>query len=608
MKKIIYLLALLAIIHVSCSDFLELSPTDQFAAGNMWTSETTADNGIIGIYAKLYATSLGSPQLSRSDGLNRQGIEGMSFATDYYSNNYPVRLLSYSDKRASDWQIAHEWKFCYTIVHSCNDAIANLHRAGLSPEKFERYQSEARFMRAWAYNRLNMLFQGVPIYLEPVNNEETVRTQASADEVWQVIIDDLTYCIDNQHLADNTLGATNYGRPSKGAAYAMRGMVYMWKKEFGMAIKDFEKVKSSGYGLWNGEYVELFKFENEKHKEMIFPLQFSEEDGWSDNIQLIMGARDTYNGWTEIKPSTDFVDYYQNADGSKFLWKEVVGLEDWDLLTPAQREVFFCRDGLNTNSKLASLKSGVVKRVGQHVYDKYYLDKGNEARVKEAYENRDPRLKQTVLTPYEPVDCCVTTYNGGKLQRGKQARWPLFERGYDGGDFWLDKRFSAFYCYRKYVEYDQGRLIYSNRCHTDWPLIRFTHVHLMHAEALAQENDIAGAISLINDIRTRAHMPKLVNGGGGPNGVASKEDMLEKIRYESRIEMCVESVNYFDEVRWGTYKESKFQGNNENGGKSWWGDMTEYAWYYSDTMWPWSAPKAEIERNPNIKKREGWVY
>lgn len=606
----IYLITLLVIAQVSCSDFLDLSPVNEVSAGNMWTSESLADKGMIGIYSLFYTSSayLGSPQLSRAlDGINRQGIEAMGFPTDYYSNNYPVRLLSLTEKRAGDYQLSHEWKFCYTIIHACNNAIANLHKAGLSEEKFERYQCEARFVRAWAYNRLNMLYQGVPIYLEPVSNEEMTRTQASADQVWDTIIDDLTYCINNPHLEKNTLSETNYGRPSKGAAYALRGMVYMWKKEYEDAVSDFEEVEKCGYGLWEGEYIDLFKYENEKYKEMIFPLQFDEETGWCDNIQRMMGARDTYNSWTEIKPSADFVDYYQKTDGSVFAWNKVPGLEDWNLLTPAQREIFFCRDGLNS-SALSAHKTAVINRVGQDIYDRYYLNTGNEARIKKAYENRDPRQQQTVLTPYVPVDCYVSPRNGDENQIGKEARWPLVSQGTNGGDFWLDKRFSAFYCYRKFVEYEKGRIIYSDRVFRDWPLIRYTHIHLLKAEALAHLNRIDESIALINVIRTRAHMPALVNGGVGANNVSSKEDMLERIRYESRVELCAESVNFFDEVRWGTYKESKFQGKDENGGKAWWGDVTAYKWYYSDVMWPWSAPNAEIQRNPNLTRREGWVY
>lgn len=35
------------------------------------------------------------------------------------------------------------------------------------------------------------------------------------------------------------------------------------------AANDFKKVKDCGYGLFDGEYAEIFKIENEKSKEMI---------------------------------------------------------------------------------------------------------------------------------------------------------------------------------------------------------------------------------------------------------------------------------------------------------------------------------------------------
>lgn len=603
MKKI-FIISSMFLMLASCTEILDVSPENQIASENMWTTEELADKGMLGLYYPFYATQTSSTQLSRDDGLNRQGIEAMGFSTDYYSNNYPVQLLSLATKSAGDFQVKYEWKFCYTIIHSCNDAIANLSKAGLSESKYERYQCEARFLRAWAYNRLNMLYQGVPIYLEPINNEDCTLAQSSADEVWQVILDDLTYCINNQNFPNNTL-TENYGRPSKGAAYALRGMVYMWTKEYQKACDDFKQVEACGYGLWEGEYADFFCYENEKNKEMIFPLQFDAESGYCDKILQMTGARDTYSGWTEIKPSADFVNYYKNADGSDFEWSKVEGLEDWDKLTVAQREIYFCRDGLED---LPSQKEQVVSRVGQDIYNKYYLNSGNEARIKKAYDNRDPRLKQTVVTPYDPVDCYEANSNSGNTMVGKQLRWPLVERGTNGGDFWLDKRMSAFYCYKKYVDFEKGHVVYRNRCHTDWPLIRFTDVLLQYAEALTQTDNISEAINLVNKVRTRAHMPSLTEGGTGPCAVSGKEDMLERVRYERRVELCVEAVNFFDEIRWGTYKETKFQGQNINGGKSWWGELVEYNWYYTDNMWPWTAPLSETQMNPNLTKRSGWAY
>jgi hypothetical protein len=474
----------------------------------------------------------------------------------------------------------------------------------MDSDKYQRYLCEARFMRAWCYNRLNKLYQGVPIYLEPINNEDCTRAQSTADEVWQVVLDDLTFCINNESFPKNTL-TTNYGRPSKGAAYALRGMVYMWQKEYAKAADDFKKVGECGYGLWTGEYADFFTYENEKDKEMIFPLQFDEATGYCDNIQQMTGARDTYDGWTEIKPSADFVDYFENADGSKFVWSEVPGLEDWDKLTAAEREIFFCRDGLES---LSTQKNQVIGRVGQDIYNKYYLNSGNEERIKQAYADRDPRLKQIVVTPYEPIDCYKPSYNNNETQIGKQARWPIISQGTNGGDFWLDKRTSAYYCYKKYNDFVKDHIISRSRCHTDWPLIRYTDVLLQYAEALTMQNKIDDAISLVNQVRSRAHMPLLTNGGSDANGVSGQDDMMERIRYERRVELCVEGINFFDEVRWGTYRDSKFQGQDINGGKSWWGNIVEYNWYYTDNMWPWTAPLSETQMNSNLTKRAGWAY
>ena len=67
-----------------------------------------------------------------------------------------------------------------------------------------------------------------------------------------------------------------------------------------------------------------------------------------------------------------------------------------------------------------------------------------------------------------------------------------------------------------YNEFEKGRLISRSRCHTDWPLIRYTDVLLQYAEALAQTDQIGEAIRLVNKVRTRAHMPVLTEGGSGP--------------------------------------------------------------------------------------------
>ena len=103
MKKILMILTM-ALAATSCMDILDVAPEDQIASENMWTTEELADKGMAGLYFPFYATQLSSTQLRRADGLNRRGIEAMSFATDYYSNNYPVELLSLATKPANDFR------------------------------------------------------------------------------------------------------------------------------------------------------------------------------------------------------------------------------------------------------------------------------------------------------------------------------------------------------------------------------------------------------------------------------------------------------------------------------------------------------------------------
>jgi CheY-like chemotaxis protein len=235
----------------------------------------------------------------------------------------------------------------------------------------------------------------------------------------------------------------------------------------------------------------------------------------------------------------------------------VAGLENWDQLTPRQRAVFFCCDGLKSNAKLASQKTQAIGICGQDIFDRYYLDNGNEARIKAAYDKRDPRLKQTIVTPYEPVDCFTAGLNGNENMIGKQLRWPLYLQGTSGGDFWLDKRTSAYYCYRKYVRFLKGELIDRQRCYTDFPLIRYTDVILQWAEALIELNEFTPAKNLIDQVRARAHIPGIT--------IGDLDAMREAVRYERRVEFPVEAVNFFDEVRWGTYKETKSPGLRRGG-------------------------------------------
>ncbi len=619
--KRISIIILSAFALASCVDMLNVSPANEIASANMWSNESLADKGMAGLYRNFYKKDLTRIQLRHNDmtGINRQGWAGMEFAVDFVSDNYPLMALSKAKKDATEFLVWYEWKWAYTSIHQINDAIANLHKAGLSQAKYDRYMCEAKFLRAWFYARLNKIYGGlpksdnpahkggVPVYLEVVSENECTRTQTPVEEVWNIIIQDLNDCINNPNFPDNTLTA-NYGRPSKGAAYALRGLAYIYLEEWEQAAKDLEKVAECGYGYWEGKYIDFFHYNNEKNKEMIFPLQFNEDAGYCDNLQLMMGGRDSWNSWSNLRAAADFVDYYQNQDGSKFEWTQVI--PEWNdpafVSNPEKREVFFLRnnmkEGGNWSSNEKKQINEILESIGSDIISKYYLNTGNEDRIRSAYANRDPRLLQTILTPYEPYDTFKdATDNGGKIQKGKELRWPFLKEGDDYGDYYTGDR-QNMYLFKKYVYTKPDDLVDRLRCPTDWPLIRYTDVALLLAEAYANSGKLSDAVDIVNRIRTRAGMPGV--------SVGSLEDVMEAIRYERRIELCFEGHTFFDEWRWGTYKQIKFQGNDIYGGQSWWKTWKgfNYNWYYTEDMYPWAAPAGECQRNPNLVKKEGWAY
>lgn len=86
----------------------------------------------------------------------------------------------------------------------------------------------------------------------------------------------------------------------------------------------------------------------------------------------------------------------------------------------------------------------------------------------------------------------------------------------------------------------------------DFYLIRYADVLLMRAEALAELDRQAESYPLVNLVRARVRMP-LVESVEGAN--LTKEQMIEVIRKERRVELAFEGLRFFDLKRWGQVQQ-----------------------------------------------------
>ena len=579
MKKIIIYLAtmlLAAMTFTGCYD-LETYPGDKVNEGTFYKTGDHAHQGLMGIYGMLR--------------LNE--AYGYQFCFDhlgdiaYGYNYYMMFLATYTDR---DGTIQAHWQTFYDGIHRVNTFIRSVKgmRGIITDEQINEYVAEAKFLRAMFYFSLTDLFGGVPYYDESTNvNEEFMnlkQPRSSLEEVRAHILEDLDEAIKYLPVEH---AASEYGRATKGAAYALRGKVHLYDKEWQSAINDFEEIvynKSNNYGYaLDDDYARVFKLYNgAKSPETVFSIQNKSGVGteYGMQIQALMGCRGAYGScWNNTVPSTQLVDMYEFKDGRPFNWDEI--FPGYNAMTPEQRKELLSveMDG-----------SGTI--VG--------LREANTAKILSAYTCRDPRLMATVIVPYSHymgnigrttnVDLIFAldhnlagNANGGTIQNN--AGW-------------------VSYLYRKFVtEGDQGGAI-SNRLHTPFafPLIRFADVLLMLSEAYNEAGQLDKAVTEFNKVRARVGMPGL-NSGPAWMVVSNKEQMAERIRKERAVEFAGEGLRFSDLRRWG-YEIAHKTLNNVDAVNIYGEPIYTHLFTERDMLWP--IPGVERERNKELTQNPGW--
>ena len=369
MKKIIIYLAtmlLAAMTFTGCYD-LETYPGDKVNEGTFYKTGDHAHQGLMGIYGMLR--------------LNE--AYGYQFCFDhlgdiaYGYNYYMMFLATYTDR---DGTIQAHWQTFYDGIHRVNTFIRSVKgmRGIITDEQINEYVAEAKFLRAMFYFSLTDLFGGVPYYDESTNvNEEFMnlkQPRSSLEEVRAHILEDLDEAIKYLPVEH---AASEYGRATKGAAYALRGKVHLYDKEI-----VYNKSNNYGYAL-DDDYARVFKLDNgAKSPETVFSIQNKSGVGteYGMQIQALMGCRGAYGScWNNTVPSTQLVDMYEFKDGRPFNWDEI--FPGYNAMTPEQRKELLSveMDG-----------SGTI--VG--------LREADTAKILSAYTCRDPRLMATVIVPY----------------------------------------------------------------------------------------------------------------------------------------------------------------------------------------------------------------
>ena len=569
---------IMASIGLSGCESLDFTPGDQLSGTTFWQTEEHARQAAVGMYAAMKA----------------QWCFGMEFTFDMCSDladgTTPWADVSRGTSFASSsGGVQNHWQYLYELVHRSNTVIRNVATMPISQETIDRVTGEAKFLRAMAYFRMLNCWGGVPYYDETCDINEQFASldspRCSAEELRAHIRDDLGEAINKLPVRWD---AADLGRATRGAAYALRGKVYLFNRQWNEAAADFEEIvynKSADYGYaLHPDYEELFRLYNGKHSdEMIFSIQSIDGNtsGYALDIVSYFGNKSTMRLIASncIVPSTTLVDMYENPDGSSF---------NWDDIFP----------GFNTGSSELRRKYMCVAIDQGSTVVTSTLD-CDTTKVLDAYRNRDLRLCLNVITPYShylgtdagsnPMDKQFVLADA--TQGGAPMEAMAFMRNSEG---WNS------YFWRKWIPTGNldGYWGEYNRTPYEFPLIRLGDVILMLAEAYNESGHMDKAVVEVNKIRDRVGMPGL-NTGAEWLAVGGKEEMAGRIRRERAFELAGEGQRYWDLRRWGLLESSVKNATDI------FGDLM-YTRAYQKRHELWPIPLVEMERNRNLTQNEGW--
>lgn len=225
------------------------------------------------------------------------------------------------------------WNHRYkTAISACNVFLSlvtpetQLIESGgalVSTEEKLRWIAEAKFLRAFYYFDLAVMFQNVPIIDKPltaVDKNQIVKSDANA--VKEFILKDLKEAIDEPNLPNAaSLPTDEIGRITKEGAKAFRARVLMFFGDYATAKTDLKDVYDADYYELVDDYQTLFNSMTEGYmsKEAVFITLRSYIPNYTSGSvcpQMNIG-RNTTGGWGGECPTNDLAAEYEVGDPRK---------------------------------------------------------------------------------------------------------------------------------------------------------------------------------------------------------------------------------------------------------------------------------------------------
>ncbi|MBX2889423.1 MAG: RagB/SusD family nutrient uptake outer membrane protein [Saprospiraceae bacterium] len=316
MKKIATLL-LLALAFTACQkEFLEKKPIVGVTEENFYRTEADAIAAVNAAYATMQfeLSPAGHFRWFWGDIMSDDAIKGGSGDNDV---NALLQLETFKGPTNTDL-LESEWGANFEGIYRANVVLEKVPAIEMDRKLKARILGEAKFIRAWNFYNLVVMFGGVPLVDHVLAPSEYNMPRASADDIWNLIEKDLT-----EASADlwrrSEYPAADLGRITKGAAQALLAKTYLWRKKWAEAKTITAEIIASNEYQLTQNYADIFTLDGENNVESVFEIQYMNASGgnWGKNnanegtfTNVFQRARGQFAGFGFNIPTQDFVDEF----------------------------------------------------------------------------------------------------------------------------------------------------------------------------------------------------------------------------------------------------------------------------------------------------------
>jgi hypothetical protein len=323
MKKLyISLFALSAALFAGCADdYLDVDQTESISTKDLalFNNDEGATSFVTAGYNKFLDWNMSSFSWNGMSSIASDDADKGSSPGDTGTDKDLMDALTYN---ASSLSVAEVFQANYEGINRCNQAIEILPKLDkATPALKTRLIGEAKFLRAFMYFTLVKCYGGVPIIdhlPNPSSDEDRVMqlTRKTKEEVYAFIEQDLSDAIAVLPVK-SAYAASEKGRASKGAAYALLAKVSLYQKKWQKVIDNADLV--TGYSIVT-DYASQYKISGEDDAESIFEIHStgSTPARGIDGYSASQGARGAGGwGWGFNTPSQSLADAYEPGDVRK---------------------------------------------------------------------------------------------------------------------------------------------------------------------------------------------------------------------------------------------------------------------------------------------------